>query len=364
MPSDKRPTDADAPLLVIDGLSKSYGPIKAVDGVALDMRQGEFLTILGPSGCGKTTLLRMIAGFTSIDEGRITVGGKDVTRLQPGSRNIGMVFQSYALFPHMSVYRNVAYSLRMRRTPRAEIRQRVDEVLRMVDLSAMASRLPSELSGGQQQRVALARAIVFRPNLLLLDEPFSALDRKLRTRLQDEIKLLQRELKLTTIFITHDQEEALVMSDRIAVMHGGMIRQIESPKALYDGPNSAFVATFLGEMNQIPLAGADKVIEAMGASPATGNGQASRARVHRFDNTLFFRPEDVSIEADHPSSGNANGLRGTISSTSYLGGAVRYLVTLGDGVQVLAKHPVSGAEQLLEPGQSVSLRLRAGVTPP
>ena len=248
-----------------------------------------------------------------------------------------------------------------------EAYRRALEMVRAVKLpdpERMMRSFPHQLSGGQQQRVALARAIVFRPNLLLLDEPFSALDRKLRTRLQDEIKLLQRELKLTTIFITHDQEEALVMSDRIAVMHGGMIRQIESPKALYDGPNSAFVATFLGEMNQIPLAGADKVIEAMGASPATGNGQASRARVHRFDNRLFFRPEDVSIEADHPSSGNANGLRGTISSTSYLGGAVRYLVTLGDGVQVLAKHPVSGAEQLLEPGQSVSLRLRAGVTPP
>ena len=240
---------AQAGRLDIEGASKSFGEVAALADVTLGVSAGEFVTILGPSGSGKTTLLKVIAGFETADLGRILVDGSDVTDLDPAQRNIGMVFQNYALFPHMSVARNVAYPLAMRRMARAEIAKRVAEALEMVELDGMAERLPKQLSGGQQQRVALARATVFQPRLLLLDEPFGALDRKLREQMQLEVRRLQRRLGLTTLFITHDQEEALVMSDRIAVMDKGRLQQVGLPHEIYEAPANPFIADFIGESN-------------------------------------------------------------------------------------------------------------------
>ena len=235
--------------LKVEGLVKRFGEVVALDGVSLDIASGELLTILGPSGSGKTTLLKVVAGFETPDAGVVKVDGVDITTAPPARRDIGMVFQNYALFPHLTVARNVAFPLEMRNVPRAEIEQRVGEALGLVELKGFEKRLPRQLSGGQQQRVALARAIVFNPRLLLLDEPFGALDRKLRETMQLEVRRLQRRLGLTTIFITHDQEEALVLSDRIAVMNRGAIQQVASTTEIYERPANDFVADFVGESN-------------------------------------------------------------------------------------------------------------------
>jgi putative spermidine/putrescine transport system ATP-binding protein len=232
------------------GVSKTYGTgVTAIDALDLDIRPGEFLTLLGPSGSGKTTALNLLAGFQTPSAGRIVVDGSDVAALPPYRRNIGVVFQHYALFPHMTVRENIAYPLRQRKVPKAEVTTKVDEVIRMVSLGDLADRLPRQLSGGQQQRVAVARAIVFRPRLLLMDEPLGALDRKLRETVQLELKRLHRELGMTVVFVTHDQDEALVMSDRIAIFDAGRIQQIGTAEELYDRPISRFVAQFLGESN-------------------------------------------------------------------------------------------------------------------
>jgi ABC-type Fe3+/spermidine/putrescine transport system ATPase subunit len=223
--------------------------VAALDGIDLEVKPAEFLTILGPSGSGKTTLLKIVAGFELPEAGDVLLGGEDVTFTAPAGRNVGMVFQNYALFPHMDARRNIAFPLEVRRLPRAEIDRRVAATLALVDLAGYEGRLPRQLSGGQQQRVALARAIVFDPQLLLLDEPFGALDRKLREAMQLEVRRLQRRLGLTTVFITHDQEEALILSDRIAVMNHGRIQQAGAPRELYERPANAFVADFVGESN-------------------------------------------------------------------------------------------------------------------
>ena len=235
--------------LEVEGLVKRFGEVVALDGVSLDIASGELLTILGPSGSGKTTLLKVVAGFETPDAGTVQVDGADITAMPPARRDIGMVFQNYALFPHLTVERNVAFPLEMRNVPRPEIERRVGEALGLVELQGYGQRLPRQLSGGQQQRVALARAIVFNPRLLLLDEPFGALDRKLRETMQLEVRRLQRRLGLTTIFITHDQEEALVLSDRIAVMNKGAIQQVASTTEIYERPANDFVADFVGESN-------------------------------------------------------------------------------------------------------------------
>src|SRR5437588_305445 len=241
-----KPADAG---LALRGIRKAFGPVVALDGIDLDVKSGEFLTILGPSGSGKTTLLKIVAGFELPEEGAVLLGGEDMTFTAPAKRNVGMVFQNYALFPHMDVRGNIAFPLEVRRLPRAEIDRRVAATLALVDLDGYEGRFPRQLSGGQQQRVALARAIVFGPQLLLLDEPFGALDRKLRETMQLEVRRLQRRLGLTTIFITHDQEEALVLSDRIAVMNKGAIQQIATTTEIYERPANDFVADFVGESN-------------------------------------------------------------------------------------------------------------------
>jgi putative spermidine/putrescine transport system ATP-binding protein len=246
-----QPSDARSHGITISGVSKVYpGPARpAVDDVSLTIAPGEFMTFLGPSGSGKTTMLSMIAGFTTLSAGSIRIDGQDVSRVKPHRRNLGVVFQQYALFPHMSVYRNIAYPLQQRKLPKAEIAARVAEVIELVHLEAFADRLPAQLSGGQQQRVALARAVVYQPRALLMDEPLGALDKKLRDQLQGEIARMHRELGMTFIFVTHDQHEALTLSDRIAVFNEGSIEQVGTPAELYEQPRTLFVAQFLGESN-------------------------------------------------------------------------------------------------------------------
>ena len=236
-------------LLSLTAIAKSYGSVIALAGIDLGVPDGEIVTILGPSGSGKTTLLKIVAGFELPDRGRVELAGDDITYVTPASRGIGMVFQNYALFPHMRVAENIAFPLEMRRLARAETQERVSRALALVGLAGYEARYPRQLSGGQQQRVALARAIVFEPRLLLLDEPFGALDRKLREQMQLEVKRLQRQLGITALFVTHDQEEALVLSDRIAVMNGGLIEQIGAPAEVYSRPANRFVADFIGESN-------------------------------------------------------------------------------------------------------------------
>lgn len=244
-------TGTGKPLSVTD-LRKTYSGVTAVDTVSMEIAGGEFVTFLGSSGSGKTTTLMMIAGFCEPDSGQIVVGGRDVTRLAPQKRGLGFVFQQYLLFPHMTVWENVAFPLQLRGVPKAELRRRVGETLEIAGLSAMARRRPRELSGGQQQRVALCRALVYRPPVILMDEPLGALDKKLRDQLQTEIKRIQQELGLTVIYVTHDQEEALVLSDRIAVMRDGRIDQFDTPRELFERPRTPFVADFLGAANFLP----------------------------------------------------------------------------------------------------------------
>lgn len=278
-------TTAATPFLAASALRKTYGGSTVVDDVELDIAEGEFVTFLGPSGSGKTTTLMMIAGFTEPDSGSVLVGGRDVTRLAPGKRDFGFVFQQYLLFPHMTVGQNVAFPLELRGVPKEEIRRRVGEVLDSAGLSGLAGRRPAELSGGQQQRVALCRVLVYRPPVVLMDEPLGALDKKLRDQMQTEIKSLQRELGLTVVYVTHDQEEALVLSDRIAVMRDGRIEQFDTPRELFEHPRTPFVADFLGAANFLP-----GTVD----SPA---GDSTRVRLDT-GGTLTARPHPYT--AGHP----------------------------------------------------------------
>lgn len=282
----------------IDGVSKSFAGTVALEPIWLKIRRGEFLTLLGPSGCGKTTLLNLIAGFLEADEGELFIDRELVTQVPPHQREIGIVFQNYALFPHMTVAQNVAYGLRTRRVSKAETAERVSEALALVKLQDYADRRPKQLSGGQQQRVALARALVIRPRVLLLDEPFSALDRNLRTAMQVELREIQSRLGLTTVFVTHDQNEALSMSDRIAVMSRGRVRQIGAPADIYDRPQNLFVSTFVGDANlfDATLQG----VENEGANLTVGEARLSLA-TYQDDLpqpgpvTLFVRPEQCGL---------------------------------------------------------------------
>ncbi len=299
------------------------GKVVAVDDVTLDIAAGEFFSLLGPSGCGKTTSLRMIAGFERPDRGRVHVGNRDITDLPVHKRDMGMVFQSYALFPHRTVAENVAFGLRMRDVAKPDIERRVKAALAQVALTGMEDRRPGQLSGGQQQRVALARALVVEPPVLLCDEPLGALDRKLRQQMQFELKELQRRLGVTLVFVTHDQEEALAMSDRIAVMNGGKVEQVGAPTEIYERPRTRFVADFIGEINLIENGG-------------TG--------------TRALRPEKVQmVEA-------AEGrLAGTIETANFLGGATLYRVRDKDGRTLLARETHAGERSSRKPGDSVGL---------
>ncbi|MBO9555029.1 ABC transporter ATP-binding protein [Cellulomonas sp.] len=298
------------------GLRKEFGDVVAVDGVDLDVRDGEFLTLLGPSGSGKTTVLRMVAGFELPTAGTVELGGVDVTRRAPFERDVNTVFQDYALFPHMTVLDNVAYGLRVKRVGRRERTRRAEEALAGVRLAGFGPRTPSQLSGGQRQRVALARALVNRPRVLLLDEPLGALDLKLREQMQVELKAIQRQVGITFVFVTHDQEEALTMSDRIAVFAGGRIEQVGTPADVYERPATPFVAGFVGTSNLLA-------------------GEAARQVVGR-DGTWSVRPEKIRIERDDDGADGAHGARGTVREVVYVGSATRFVVDLDVGSTLVA----------------------------
>lgn len=350
--------------LQVDAASKRFGQVAALSEVSLSVAAGEFVTILGPSGSGKTTLLKVIAGFETADQGRILIDHADITGLDPAERNIGMVFQNYALFPHMSVARNVAYPLAMRRMPKAEIAARVDRALDMVELGGLAERLPKQLSGGQQQRVALARATVFQPRLLLLDEPFGALDRKLREQMQIEVRHLQRRLGLTTLFITHDQEEALVMSDRIAVMDRGRVLQVGPPNEIYEAPANPFIADFIGESNifagVVEAYGGDTlrvrleqgpVIEVAGRADLSARpGQKVRVMV---------RPERFVDLAVEPNSARTNRIDGRVTDSAYIGVSDKYRVVTSEGIDVLMRLPSGPSYRRYRVGESISAGFHA-----
>jgi putative spermidine/putrescine transport system ATP-binding protein len=317
--------------LDLQGLGKRYGDFHAVREVNLQVADGEFLVLLGPSGCGKTTTLRMVAGFIEPTAGHVRLAGNDVTELPPWRRNAGMVFQSYALFPHLSVAQNVAFGLEMRKLPRPDIAKRVEEALALVRLSGLGARLPRQLSGGQQQRVALARALAIRPDVLLLDEPLSNLDAKLRQEVRVEIRELQRQLGLTTVMVTHDQEEALTMADRLVVMNEGSVCQVGTQRELYEKPADRFVAGFVGRSTF--LAGA---IEAPGRFRTEGGLALACSGGLPGPASLALRPERLEIAAT-PLSGLDNRLAGTVEFVSYLGALTDIHVRLSPADRVVVQ---------------------------
>jgi len=327
--------------VVLTGVTKRYGSQTALDAVDVSVPKGEMLALLGPSGCGKTTLLRCVAGLTDADAGTISIGTTDVTRMPARKRPIGMVFQSYALFPNLTAAGNIAFPLTVRRRPKAEITARVEELLTLVGLDSYGDRLPNQLSGGQQQRVALARALAPDPEVLLLDEPLSALDAQVRTRLRDEVRRIQHQVGITTIFVTHDQSEALAISDRVAVMNAGRIEQCAPPPEIYAAPSTRFTAGFVGNRNTLELPTSDGRVTW---------GGAFEVEAPAGDRALcLFRPEDVEITADGP------GLPATVDVKVFLGAVTRVYAT-ADGATVFADVP-SRKATALEEGQEVRVRV-------
>ena len=341
-------------VIQLERVSKRFGQFMAVHEADFGIARGEFFAMLGPSGCGKTTTLRMIAGFEAPSDGEIRLEGKDVSRVPPYKRNVNTVFQHYALFPNMSVWDNVAFGPKSRKVGGDEIKRRVGELLEIVRLSDFSHRKPSQLSGGQQQRVALARALVNYPSALLLDEPLAALDLKLRQAMQLELKRIQREVGITFVFVTHDQEEALTMSDRIAVMNEGRVEQIGAPREIYDEPSSVFVAGFIGDANLFQVAvvecdGDFATVEVCGERLPIPNGADAREGDAA---TLMVRPERVSVLMDQPDNGHV-GLTCTVKDLVFQGPVVRVALTTRDGSETVAH--VGADEQLpmLRPGDQV-----------
>ena len=337
MPDSAQPTNQKPVLLQIRHLSKSYGDTQILQNINLDIYDGEFLTLLGPSGCGKTTLLRLIGGFELPNAGSLQLEGVDIAGLPAEKRPINTVFQQYALFPHMNVYDNIAYGLKLKGVPKTEIDQRVREALAMVQLDHTINRRPQDLSGGQQQRIAIARAVVNRPKMLLLDEPLSALDAKLREQMQSELKRLQRELGITFVFVTHDQQEALSMSDRIAVMKNGVFQQIDTPIGIYESPANLFTASFIGETNLFK----GKVLEVNPASIKVevveqndGFHPVRELPRPKFDVqvgqnvNLLLRPEDIRVYYTHEGH---EGLIGNVVDSAYKGSTLDSVIQLKNG---------------------------------
>jgi putative spermidine/putrescine transport system ATP-binding protein len=336
---------AGAPV-ALRGLRRSYGAVRALDGLSLDIAPGELVALLGPSGCGKTTALRILAGFESADSGSVSVDGKDISRIPAARRDMGMVFQSYSLFPNMSALDNVGFGLRMRKQRGADRSKRAGELLDMVGLTDQAKKYPHQMSGGQQQRVALARALAIEPRVLLLDEPLSALDAKVRLQLREQIRSLQQRLGTTTLFVTHDQEEALSMADRVGVMKDGRLEQVAAPSQLYDEPATAFVAEFVGTMNRIPgqLEGQDEVSALGVAVPVHGMSAGLSGDVD-----VLVRPEGLSL-AVQP------GGNGIVTSLTFLGSVTRVSVRLSGDVAVKVDQPSTEAAAM-PPGTSVQVSL-------
>jgi putative spermidine/putrescine transport system ATP-binding protein len=348
--------------LTLMRLTKHYPGTTAVDAIDLEVGSGEFVTLLGPSGSGKTTTLMMVAGFTPPSAGEIAIDDRPITGMAPEHRNIGVVFQNYALFPHMRVFDNVAFPLKMRRRPRATIRAQVEHALGMVHLGGLGDRLPGELSGGQQQRVALARALVFNPGLLLMDEPLGALDRNLREQMKTEIKRIHRDVGVTVLYVTHDQEEALTMSDRVALMNRGRIAQLGSAEDLYERPASRFVAEFIGESNLL-----DGRVESADGGPVfvdrsdvrlqVGMGPPAPRPGERY--TLMVRPEKITLTpagADARDGSAAASLAGEVDDVVYVGEFTRYWVRVAPGVVIGVKTANTHATWRAKPGDPVRLR--------
>jgi spermidine/putrescine ABC transporter ATP-binding subunit len=343
--------------IAVEHLTKRFGQNAVVADVGLSIEEGELFTLLGPSGCGKTTLLRLIAGFYEPDAGEVRFGNRVVNAVPPHERGIGMVFQNYALWPHMTVAENVSYGLKLRKVPSAEVATRVEGVLGKVKLGGLGARYPGQLSGGQQQRVALARALVLNPQILLLDEPLSNLDAKIRVQVRAEIRKLQKELGITTIYVTHDQEEALTLSDRIAVFEQGKVRQIGPPKTLYERPANRFVADFIGINNLVEgkVLSVDPAQRAVRAETAFGElGAICDAPLKPGDRCVIsVRPENIALEGQP--GGGVNRLNGRVSFAAYLGNILRYDVDLGQGVLFKTDVKDPWHHELLPMGSQVNL---------
>jgi putative spermidine/putrescine transport system ATP-binding protein len=334
--------------LELERLSKHFGATVAVQEVSLDVRDGEFIVLLGPSGCGKTTTLRMIAGFVAPSAGRVRIGGRDVTALPPWKRNAGMVFQSYALFPHLTVAQNVAFGLETRRVEKMQTQARVVEALRLVRLTGLAERLPRELSGGQQQRVALARALVIQPDVLLLDEPLSNLDAKLRETVRVEIRELQHKLRLTTVMVTHDQEEALIMADRLVVISEGAVRQVGTQHDLYERPADRFVAGFVGRSTLLP----GKVV-APGRFQTEGGLALACVDGAPGPGVIALRPERLALGA--AAEGLDNRLPGTVELVSYLGAVIDVHVRVSPADRIVVSQPNRADGRLPKEGDRIDV---------
>jgi putrescine transport system ATP-binding protein len=360
--------DWDGPLLRIEGVVKTFGGFRAVDGVSLDIRAGEFFALLGPSGCGKTTLLRMLAGFETPDEGRILLGGRDIAHVLPHERPINMMFQNYALFPHLSVRDNIAFGLKRAGMAPADIDARVAEMVALVKLGGLEKRKPDQLSGGQRQRVALARSLARRPQVLLLDEPLAALDKKLRESTQLELMELQRRLGMTFVIVTHDQEEAMTVASRIGVMDAGRLDQVASPRELYEAPASRWVAEFIGDINlfegEAALSENNRI---MIATRDAGNLVVAEPRqpVTKTTVTVAIRPEKVKLSRRGPAdAGNTraiNRLEGVVTDVSYLGGLTTYKIKLDSGATL--RSSMANTARIDIDAYSLSQRVVAWFTP-
>ena len=326
--------------VTFEDMHRWYGSVHALNGLSIDIAPGEFIALLGPSGCGKTTALRALGGLDEVDQGRILVDGRDITRVPTNRRNMGIVFQAYSLFPNMTARDNVAYGLRLRGVDRAARKKKADEMLDLVGLAAQASRYPHQMSGGQQQRVALARALAIEPSVLLLDEPLSALDAKVRRQLREEIRRIQIMIGITTLFVTHDQEEALAMGDRVGVMSAGRLEQIAAPTELYDRPKTRFVAEFVGLTNRIPGTAANGSVTVLGANVPLLDGSAHSGAVF-----ALVRPENIRVVATQ--DGGAR-----VAAVSFLGSLCRAQVTLPDETLVVAQMSAAEAGDL-QPGTAV-----------
>lgn len=344
--------------ITIQDLIKKYGDTTVIPELSLEIKKGEFFTLLGPSGCGKTTLLRMIAGFNSIEGGTIHFNERVINQVEPGKRNIGMVFQSYAIFPHLTVKGNIAFGLENRKLSKAEINAKVDDILKVVQIEPYKDRMPKNLSGGQQQRVALARAIVIRPDVLLMDEPLSNLDAKLRVDMRNAIKDIQREVGITTVYVTHDQEEAMAVSDRIAVMKSGVIQHLGTPQEIYQRPANVFVATFIGRTNILEgsitkSAGSYALQFGSGYSEEMMNIEVpkSDSKTDTLNVQISVRPEEFILTEDQ------TGMKATIVHSVFLGQNTHYFVDLASGQRVEITQE-SKTSQILEPGQDIYLKVK------
>ncbi|HEY2072692.1 MAG TPA: ABC transporter ATP-binding protein [Gaiellaceae bacterium] len=344
------------PYLELQGLVRDFGTNRALDGIEISLGEGEFLSLLGPSGCGKTTALRLVAGFDRPDAGRIVVDGKDVTRVAPNKRDMGMVFQAYSLFPNLTARQNVEFGLRIRGTEKADRKKRVDDLLELVGLGHAGDRYPHQLSGGMQQRVALARALAIEPRVLLLDEPLSALDAKVRVQLREEIRRIQLELGITTLYVTHDQEEALSVSDHVAVMYRGRIEQMGAPAEMYSAPATPFVAEFIGTMNRLEAT----VVDPSAGSVDVGGGrmltvEAARGKARGARVLVLIRPETVEVAAANGAGPNT--LTGDVLTHTFLGPVTRLRIS-SDGASLIADMPTARAAAL-PPGSKVDASLPA-----